>query len=61
MKYANFYVMKGEMEMQDSIFQIGQQDNDDFPLISNIRSYDDKISGDDGPIASIYIRYDQRY
>ena len=23
-KKANFYVMKGEMEMQDSIFQLGQ-------------------------------------
>jgi hypothetical protein len=30
-------------------------------LISNIRSYDDKVSGDDGPIASVFIRFDQRY
>ena len=30
-KKANFYVMKGEMEMQDNIFQLGQQDQDDFP------------------------------
>ncbi len=30
-------------------------------MVSNIRSYDDKISGDDGQIASIFIRFDQRY
>ena len=57
-KKANLYVMKAEMEMQDSIFQLGQQDKKDFPSISNIRNYDDKVSGDDGPIVSVYIRYD---
>lgn len=29
-KKANLYVMKAEMEMQDSIFQLGQQDKDIF-------------------------------
>ena len=32
-KKANLYVMKAEMEMQDNIFQLGQEDKDDFPQI----------------------------
>lgn len=29
--------------------------------MQNIRTYDDSYNPDDGLIASIYIRYDQRY
>ena len=59
-KKANLYVMNWVVELEDDLFQLGQQVDDRFSQIDNVRLYEDKIDSDGG-IVSVYIRYDARF
>ena len=59
-KKANLYVMNCVVELEDNLFQLGQQVDDRFSQIDNVCLYEDKIDSD-GAIVSVYIRYDARF
>ncbi len=50
--------MKAETQLEDQLFQLGQQRELAFPQVQNIRTYDDTYSADDGVIIALFIRYD---
>ena len=54
--------MRAEAQLEDMLFSLGQQKNDVFPQIQNIRTYDDSIEpNSDNSLVTIFLRYDQRY
>jgi hypothetical protein len=61
LKKVNFYVMKSEIELQDSYFQLGQRDSYEFVQVQNQRFYDDSNTEDPSTLITLYIRYDARY
>lgn len=53
--------MKSQSELEDDLFQLGQQEILTFPSVSNSRSYDHKYSEDANAIMALYIRYDTKF
>lgn len=60
-KKANLLIMKAETELEDELFQLGQQEESSFTMVNNIRSYDDTLDPADGVLTVVYIRYDNKY
>ncbi len=51
--------MKGEVSLEDSIFQLGNTREGNFALIENTRTYEDSLTDD--TLATIYFRMDSKY
>ena len=58
-KRANIFIMKGEVSLEDSIFQLGYKRDGNFALVENTRTYEDSISDD--TLATFYFRIDSKY
>ena len=52
--------MKGEVEMQDKIVDIGDSKSGYFSLVETIKNYDDSFNSED-TYATINIKYDPKY
>mmetsp|Transcript_3310 Transcript_3310/g.3286 ORF Transcript_3310/g.3286 Transcript_3310/m.3286 type:complete len:158 (+) Transcript_3310:553-1026(+) len=59
-KSANFYVMKSELELEDSMIQFGQEVNIDYYQVQNYRTYDKQYLGE-GELIELFIRHDRRF
>ncbi|TNV83870.1 hypothetical protein FGO68_gene6300 [Halteria grandinella] len=60
-KRANLMVMKAETELEDQLFQIGQQEESSFTMVNNIRTYDDTVDDSEGLLITVFLRYDNKY
>jgi hypothetical protein len=58
-KRANVFIMKGEVSLEDSVFQLGNNRNGNFALVENTRIYEDSLTDD--TLATIYFRIDSKY
>ena len=58
-KRANVFIMKGEVELEDNLFQIGHTREGSFAMIENTRTYEDAMT--DHTLATIYLRIDSKY
>eukprot|EP00347_Sterkiella_histriomuscorum_P019663 403340763 len=58
---ANFYIQSQEAELEDDLIQFGQSEVINFHQVENVRTYDDNYSDQDGYIAAIYMRFDNKF
>lgn len=58
-KKANVFVMKGEVDLEDSLFQVGNSRQGNFAMVETTRNYDDAVT--DSTLATIYFRIDSKY
>lgn len=53
--------MKSKIELQDSLFQLGQRDYREFVTVQNQRDYSDDNVIDNATLITVYLRFDNRY
>ena len=60
-KFANMYIMKGETNLEDDLFQLQSNPLGVFPTVVDIDKYDDTYDDTNGCIAEMYVRFDPKY
>eukprot|EP00347_Sterkiella_histriomuscorum_P023730 403333580 len=60
-KKANFYIQSQEAELEDDLIQFGQSRVVEFHQVEKVKYYDDNYSEEDGYIAAIYMRFDNKF
>ena len=59
-KKADIFVMKGEVEMQDKIIDIGESKSGYFSRVETISTYEDSFNSEETYV-TINIKYDPKY
>lgn len=59
-KKADIFVMKGEVEMQDKIIDVGESKSGYFSLVETVKPYEDSFNNEDTYL-TINIKYDPKY
>jgi hypothetical protein len=59
-KKADIFVMKGEVEMQDKIIDVGESKSGYFSLVETISTYEDSFNSEESYVV-INIKYDPKY
>jgi hypothetical protein len=59
-KKADIFVMKGEVEMQDKIIDVGERKSGTFSLVESTLTYEDSFNSEETYV-TINIKYDPEY